>query len=416
MTSSTRPVDALTGLLDRAAFLEHLETAPPCAVFVLDIRGFRHIDSLLGGEGDAVLCRVGERIGGGIRRGGAAARLYGDVFAWTGPAAAPVEIARLARRMADRVGAPVAVGAHVVHPEPRVGVALPSATDRRDGLRFAETALRRCPSDTQVAVYDAETDADAPIAARLAAELEGALARHELGLVLQPIHDLRSMEIAGYEALIRWFHPELGVVGPDRFVPAAERSRAILSLGSTVLDLACRELAERRRRGLRAVPIGINVSPRQLERRRLVHDVAEALATHGVPPELLRVELTEHALVGPGAAPTVTLHELRALGVGLSLDDFGSGFSSLRYLADLPFDTIKLDREFLKIEAPYARRAHVARATVVLAHDLDMKVVAEGISDDLRLNVAHDLGCDEGQGWHLGLPERALVSAEQRAG
>lgn len=415
MTSLTRPIDALTGLLDRAAFLEHLGSSPACAVFVLDLRGFRHIDSLLGGGGDVVLAQVGDRIRGGLRRGGAAARLYGDVFAWTGPVADREEIARMARRMADAVAAPLAIGVHVVHPEPRVGAALPSTADRRESLRHAETALRRCPADNPVAVYDPETDAEAPIIARLAAELEGALVRGELGLVLQPIVTLADGSIAGFEALVRWFHPELGVVGPDRFVPAAERSRVILSLGSRVLDLAARELALRAARGLPALPIGVNVSPRQLERRRLIHDVGEALAAHGAPPSLLRLELTEHALVGPGASPAVTLHEIRALGVGLSLDDFGSGFSSLRYLADLPFDTIKLDREFMRVEAPWARRARVARATVHLAHDLDMRVVAEGISDEQRLDVARSLGCDEGQGWALGLPERAFVSEGLRA-
>jgi EAL domain-containing protein (putative c-di-GMP-specific phosphodiesterase class I) len=237
-------------------------------------------------------------------------------------------------------------------------------------------------------------------------DLRRALQRDELELHYQPIINMHDRSIAAMEALLRWRHPERGLVGPVAFIPVAEESRLILPIGRWVLEEACREAATWQARRPDSAPIGIsvNLSARELADPLLEESVARALETSGIVPSALRLELTESTLLEHSAALERTLQNLKGLGVGLVLDDFGVGFSSLGYLKRLPLSAIKLDRSFVENLAEGSEDVAIVRAVTDMAEALDMGVVAEGIETPEQLEAVEELGCGYAQGFHFSRP------------
>jgi EAL domain-containing protein (putative c-di-GMP-specific phosphodiesterase class I) len=242
-----------------------------------------------------------------------------------------------------------------------------------------------------------------------------ALDRGEFNVYFQPIVDLRSGELAGAEALIRWKNPELGHLLPERFVPLLEDIGLIGPVGLWMLEGGCRQLSRWRRLGLPHLSVSVNVSSRQLRDKAFVRQVAEIIDRYGIPPQQLELEITEGSLMMDVDETTGTLRALDKLGVGLALDDFGTGYSCLRYLKNLPVDTVKIDKSFIANVSTSSSDASVVEAIIALAHRLDIRVVGEGVENNQQLDFVRGRGCDLAQGFYFSEPLCADEFAEWSA-
>jgi EAL domain-containing protein (putative c-di-GMP-specific phosphodiesterase class I) len=250
---------------------------------------------------------------------------------------------------------------------------------------------------------------------RLENDLRRALERGELEIVYQPQVG-RDGDLMGAEALLRWNHPELGLVRPNRFIPVAEESGLILSIGLWVFEEVCSRLAAWKRDGVASVPVSLNLSPVQFSQADLAETLERILATHGVPASLLRLEVTESLLVKDVAATMALLGRLKTLGLGLAVDDFGTGYSSLSYLQLLPIDELKIDQAFLRDLStpvdPGSRNAKLVQTMVTLGHDLGLVVVAEGVETPGQIEFLRRAGCDRLQGFGVSAPLSASAFSE----
>ncbi|WP_051799491.1 putative bifunctional diguanylate cyclase/phosphodiesterase [Catenuloplanes japonicus] len=395
--------DPLTGLANRRGMLRVLHqeafSGVPCVLLGIDMDGFKSVNDLRGHDvGDQVLLEVGGRLRMNLRPGDAVARLGGDEFAvlmW----ATEDEAERAAHRLLDALAAPYEQGGGVVFLSASIGLA---AAESADGgvetlMRNADLALRyaKVNGKSRVERYEPEYDSLLRRRTTLEHELRGAIERDELRLVFQPVVALPSVRPVGAEALLRWTHPQLGAVGPDEFIPAAEESGLIAALGRWVLDRACRQLARWLDEGY-DVWVAVNVSPRELRSPDYVGQVAEVLRTHGVPPQRLVLEVTEHAVATDPDELRRRLRELRDTGVRIALDDFGAGYSSLGQLRELPVDILKIDRKLVAASEP------LVDVVVRLGHRLGLEVLAEGISTPAHRAVVEESGCRFGQGFLFG--------------
>ncbi|WP_307249076.1 putative bifunctional diguanylate cyclase/phosphodiesterase [Catenuloplanes indicus] len=395
--------DPLTGLANRRGMLRVLTqeafNGEPCVLLGIDMDGFKSVNDLRGHDvGDRVLMEVGGRLRMHLRPGDAVARLGGDEFAvlmW----ATEDEAEAAALRLLDALGAPYEQGGGVVFLSASIGMATAetAAGDVETLMRNADLALRyaKLRGKSRVERYRPAYDRTLRRRTTLEHELRGAIERDELRVVFQPVVALPSARPVGAETLLRWTHPELGPVGPDEFIPAAEESELIAKLGRWVLDQACRRLAEWLRDG-HDVWISVNVSPRELHAPDYVGQVAEALRTHRVPPQRLVLEVTEHAVATDRDELCRRLRALRDTGVRIALDDFGAGYSSLARLRDLPVDILKIDRKLVVASEP------LVDVVVRLGHRLGLEVLAEGISAPAHLAVVTASGCRFGQGFLFG--------------
>jgi EAL domain-containing protein (putative c-di-GMP-specific phosphodiesterase class I) len=261
------------------------------------------------------------------------------------------------------------------------------------------------------ATYQAEHDRHSPDRLVLIGELRQAIDRGELVLHYQPQLDLRSGELAGVEALVRWQHPTRGLLSPDDFVPIAEQSALIESLSHWVVHTALAQAREWRRVGLE-IPIAVNLSMRSLQDEQLPRKIADLLHSAAVSPRLLVLEITESTLMLDPSRTLAILQQLRAMGIRVAIDDFGTGHSSLAYLKRLAVDEVKIDRAFIQDIAADETDRVIVRTTIELAHSLDLCVVAEGVEDQVTAALLADLGCDQAQGFHVSQPLRGqeLVS------
>ncbi len=406
--------DGLTGLANRSLFLAHTEqalrragrTGSPPVVLCLDLDGFKDVNDSIGHlAGDDLLCTVAERLRGVVRAADTVARLGGDEFAvlvddTTGgvPAAAA-----LAQRLLEVISAPVDLGGHTVAVAASIGivVAEPEATPL-SLFRDADIAMYRAKAAgrAQWVVFDLGMRTAALQRIELERELAGALAAGQLRLAYQPVVDLRTEQVTGFEALLRWQHPTLGAVGPERFVPVAEDSGEIVAIGRWVLSQAT-ATAARWQRAHPGTPLSmaVNVSARQLVGGTLLQHVAEALATSGLAPSALVLEVTETALVTDPDAVAERLAELRALGVRLALDDFGTGYSSLSYLRQFDVDVLKIDRSFVTLLDGSPDDAAIVHGLVQLGRTLRLEVVAEGVETTGQRDRLRAEHCDSAQGW-----------------
>ncbi|WP_052090570.1 putative bifunctional diguanylate cyclase/phosphodiesterase [Modestobacter caceresii] len=415
--------DGLTGLANRSLFLDHAEqalrragrTGSPPIVLCLDLDGFKDVNDSLGHlAGDDLLRTVAERLQGVVRATDTVARLGGDEFAvliddTRGglPAAAS-----LAERLLQVLGEPVLLHGHRVTVAASIGIvaAEPEATPL-SLFRDADIAMYRAKAAgrAQWVVFAPQMRAAALERIQLERELGGALAAGQLRLVYQPVVDLQTERVVGFEALLRWQHPTLGAIGPDRFVPVAEDSGHIVPIGRWVLAEATRTAARWQRAHPRATPLSmaVNVSARQLVGSTLVDHVAEALTSSGIAPSSLVLEVTETALVTDPDAAAERLLELRALGTRLALDDFGTGYSSLSYLRQFDVDVLKIDRSFVNLLDGSADDAAIVHGLVQLGRTLRLEVVAEGVETEVQRDRLRAERCDLAQGWLFAKPLEA---------
>jgi diguanylate cyclase (GGDEF)-like protein len=415
--------DSLTGLPNRAWFLHRLrravERGTPVAVMLLDLDGFKTVNDSLGhAAGDTMLIEVATRLKSALRGTDCVARLGGDEFTILAEGAGAEGAVELAGRVLAALDAPVVLDSRPVFCQASVGIALsadgscPAVELLRDADAAMYTAKRR--GGRRYEVFSADMHARALDRLALECDLRGAVPGVDMTLHYQPLMDLGSGQLAGFEALLRWHHPERGLVPPDVFIPIAEETGAIIAIGRWVLHAACRQVREWQRAyaGSGSLGISVNVSARQLADPAMVADVASALAATGLRPELLTLEITETMIMADEDAVRECLYGLKRLGVRISVDDFGTGYSSLGHLDRFPIDELKIDRSFVAGLGAPGEGASVAAAAIRLARSLHIDVVAEGVEREDQLTELRKFACTRGQGYLFSRPLPAAGAAE----
>jgi len=418
--------DRLTGLPNRTLLHDRLgqqlaharREGSMVAVLLLDLDSFKDVNDALGHPlGDRLLCTVAQRINTVVRATDTLARLGGDEFLLVQPQVRrSADVITLADKILATVATPLDLAGQELQISTSIGVALfPQDGQDPDALlQHAELALYRAKAQGrgQYRFFEPAMDDEAQARRRLERELRQALEQGEFVLHYQPQLDLASGRLVGAEALVRWNHPERGLVPPGEFIPAAEANGLIRPLGAWVLREACRQATVWRERGW-DLSVAVNLSPVQLRHRQLLPLIGVALEAAGLEPARLELEITEGVLMenveqqGDGL-----LRGLTADGVRLALDDFGIGYSSLAYLRHLPVKTIKIDRSFVRDLGQDPDALALVRAIVTLGHSLRKRVVAEGIENATQLALLRELGCDEAQGYHIARPLDAAQFAD----
>ncbi len=410
--------DPLTGLPNRLLFHSRVEHAVSharrlskrTAVLLLDLDRFGSVNETLGHRaGDELLVKVAQRLGLVVRAENTLARLGADEFGLLLDETAQAHDAGLvAERLLSILGEPFLLLGQELFVTASVGIAL--FPDDGDGhaalLRSAGSALRRSRARGRHGYEFYTSEVTGASLERLALEtsLRRALTRDELVLHFQPQLSLATGAVVGLEALVRWRHPERGLLAPAEFLPVAEDAGLMEALDEQVLGAACRQASLWTARGVPALRMAVNISAKQLSRSPLVAVVASSLSETGLDPRLLELEITENVFLEGRRETVRTIEALRELGVAFAIDDFGTGYSSLSRLRGLPVDRLKIDQAFLhRVPGDRADEA-VARAVITLGHSLDLKVIAEGVEREEQLAVLRDAGCDEVQGFLLGRP------------
>jgi diguanylate cyclase (GGDEF)-like protein/PAS domain S-box-containing protein len=418
--------DPMTGLANRATFTDEvshaLETATSggqrVAVLFIDLDHFKLVNDGLGhAAGDELLMTVAHRLRSALRPHDVVARFGGDEFVVlcrdVPSLAAAMDVAQ---RVNSALEMPVILIEGEVFVSASIGIAFSSEDDNAETLlQHADAAMYRAKNDgrARIQVFDADHDGAAVTMLRTGNELHRAIERNELELHYQPITELRSGRVIGFEALLRWNHRVRGLLQPSEFIHLAEATGLIVPVGAWVLESACEQVAywqTQRRPEHRTTPLGVNVnlSPRQIADPSLTKTVQAVLDRTGIAPEAVWLEITENSLMDDTVAVMATLNQLRELGVHLCIDDFGTGFSSLSYLKRLPVETLKIDRTFVDGLGTEPEDSSIVEAIVTLAHALDMTAIAEGLETPAQLDALRTLGCDFAQGFLLGAP-RAIA-------
>jgi diguanylate cyclase (GGDEF)-like protein/PAS domain S-box-containing protein len=401
--------DALTDLPNRVLFRQRIADALSqrsrsgnlIGALCIDLDNFKLVNDTLGHPiGDGLLKDVAARIERVIRQRDTAARLGGDEFAVLVPEMkSPQELGVLAQRLIDVISEPYVIEGHMVTVGSTIGIAV-APTDGDDAdhlLRNADLALYRAKAagKSTFRFFEPEMDAQAQTRRQLEIDLRAALAQEQLEVHYQPLVDLVTKDVVGFEALLRWPHPERGYIPPSEFIPLAEETGLITPLGNFVLLRACADATA----WPDHIKLAVNLSPMQFRVGNVFTTVSRALADTGLAPDRLDLEITESVLLDRTDHVIAHLHALRALGVRISMDDFGTGYSSLSYLRAFPFDKIKIDRSFVRDLPSNRHTLAIVRAILGLASGLDMKVVAEGIETQADLACLAAEGCKEGQGF-----------------
>ncbi len=428
--------DPLTDLANRTLFTDRVahslarrreSPTAATAVLLLDLDDFKTVNDSLGhAAGDELLVAVAERLRSCVRPADTLARLAGDEFAILlddlddgGDATA------VALRVGERLEAPFEIEAMEIVVRASIGIALGQTVDDRpeDLMRDADVAMYAAKARGKGGYQVFEPHMRQAVVTRmeLKGDLRHALERGELHVLYQPIVALDDDSIVGAEALLRWDHPERGVIPPLDFIPLAEEMGLIVPIGHWVLREACGRAVEWARRWPEIGPLtlSVNVSARQLQDRRFVGDVAEIVAERGLPSELLVLELTESSLVEDPDQAVERLQQLRNLGIRLAIDDFGTGYSSLGYLQRYPIEILKVHRAFIAGLGRSSEEPVLAKAILQLAHHLGMKTIAEGVEDAAQVVALRELGCGFAQGFHFAHPlpkDEFAELLERRAG
>jgi len=415
--------DLLTGLPNRALLIERLQqqllrqprTGESVAVLVMDLTDFKAVNDSLGhAVGDDLLKQIGPRLTASLRSADTIARLGGDEFAILLPGTDETGAARVAQKMLAALEQAFPLEGEALDIGASVGVAVAPAhgTQAEQLLSRADVAMYAAKGSLAgLAVFSAEHERDGAGRLALMSDLRRAVDEGELVLYYQPQIDLRTGGITSVEALVRWMHPKRGLVGPDEFIPLAERTGLIKRLTRTVLTEAIRQARAWELAGLR-VPIAVNLSMRNIHDPQLPQTIAQLLQRWDARPDLLRLEMTETVLAADPERALQTMDSLRAMGVHIALDDFGIGYSSLAYLNRLPLDEIKIDRSFVIGMIDDESSATIVRATVELGHGLGYAVVAEGVENAETRQRLTALGCDAIQGYLVARPMPADQTAE----
>ena len=410
--------DPLTDLPNRLLFTDRAEQALAsaqvhkrgCALLLMDLDHFKIINDSLGHNvGDQLLKLVAERLSGLFGPGVTLARLGGDEFAVLAESCPQVvQAAALAQRMLNAMKDPFIFDGNQLFISASIGISLfPSdALSAEQLLRNADSALFKAKSAGRegYALYTEELTAHAQHRVEIAGELRRALDQHELRVYYQPVHDLHDSRLVGVEALVRWQHPERGLVPPGEFIPIAERTGLIADIDAWVMDQACRQMCQWLADGAPLSFIAINVSSRLFARRELYEQVAQVLHTTGLDPAFLELEVTESAVMDDPEVALEQLHRLRELGLRLAIDDFGTGYSSLLRLKRLPVQKLKIDQGFVAGLPWDEDDAAIVRVVIALAKSMGMQVHAEGIEQVEQARFLLDQECDMGQGYWFGRP------------
>ncbi|WAH57569.1 bifunctional diguanylate cyclase/phosphodiesterase [Pseudomonas silvicola] len=411
--------DALTNLINRRGFnqlfgeklIEQKLNGGMLAVMFLDIDHFKRINDSLGHDaGDDLLKVIAGHIKSATRsHADVVARFGGDEFCILIAMNSRDEARHMAQRIMQKMKEPIDLAGRRMVMTTSIGISVfPDDGDTcEELLKHADLALYQSKGAGRNALhfFSANLRTKATLELQLEEELRYALrAGNELDLFYQPIFDLRSGQVAKLEGLIRWRHPQHGLLSPDRFISIAETNGLIAELDNWVLQRACRDLAHLGRNGCEQLKITVNCSALNLAREELVGEIRSALAEAGVAPQRLELEVTENALMGNIATTISLLNQIRALGVSLSIDDFGTGYSSLAYLKRLPLDTLKIDRSFIQDIPRSAADMEIVQAIIVMAHTLHLQVVTEGVETVQQYEFLANYGCDYVQGYLLSRP------------
>ena len=410
--------DSLTGVANRSLFLQRLEQklararsdGGALALLFIDLDRFKAVNDTLGhGAGDELLKETARRLTALVRPDDVVARLGGDEFVVLVEGCGdPAVLSKVASRMIGQLSEPLSLCGRTVQVGASIGIAVHPADGLEAGalLQSADAAMYQAKSDGRSG-FRFFTPALAQQASKhfmLEGELRQAIDRDELRLHYQPKFDFASGRMSGLEALVRWQHPQQGLLQPDAFIDLAEESGLIVPLGRWVMAEACRQLRAWREDGLDPPRCAINLSPRQLTGDSVVSDLREALALQALEAAALEVEVTESALIADPDRVQRHLTQLRQMGVRVAIDDFGIGYASLSYLKRFPASTVKIDREFVAGLPDNQGDAAIVRAVALLAHNLGMQVVAEGVETQCQADFLREAGCDQGQGYLLGRP------------
>lgn len=413
-------IDAVTGVANRALFQSTLyktldlakRNQTKASLLFIDLDRFKPINDTLGHDiGDLVLRKVSQLLQYTARSSDLVARLGGDEFALI---LNEVENGLSACRVAnDLVGAltePLDVSGYQLSVTPSIGIAtFPEDAEDSDTLtRAADTAMYAAKKNggSQYCFFSREMQSSALLRAQIETDLAVALKSNQLTLQYQPEWTISEYRVRAVEALLRWSHPKLGNISPATFIPIAERTPMIHDIGDLVMRLACQEYEKHMSKHFyRGTRLSINVSMQQLQQEKFLTRIVEILQDTNFKPENLEIEVTESALMADPSTAIPTLNELRNLGVSIAIDDFGTGHSSLGHLAELPVDILKIDRSFVQKCRSSDKHYAIVKAIISLAYSLDLQTVAEGVEDQITLEMLHDLKCNYIQGFHLARPQ-----------
>jgi diguanylate cyclase (GGDEF)-like protein len=410
--------DSLTGLPNRSAFAEHIEQAMvnfetegrQFAVLLIDLTRFSRVNEGVGSlAGDELIITVARRLISALRAGDVLARLVGDEFAvLLSVADDSSEAMRAARRMQSCLATPIRLGDLEIKIDCAVGAAMmsPAIDAAEDLIRNAQFAMKRAKHSGHAELYQACDSTAARQRFSLETELRRAIERDQLHLAFQPLIDLKTDSVIGFEALARWDHPEKGAISPVEFIPVAEESGLIVPLGRWALRAATRTLAEWDRKAGAPLPVhmAVNVSAVQFHRDDVVSAVEAALAESGLAGNRLKIELTESCIVSDPDGIAKVLRAIHDLDVMIAMDDFGTGYSSLAYLQRLPINVLKIDRSFVAPMMEDRDSVAIVRAILGLASALGISTTAEGVETPALLETLIGLGCDVAQGYHFARP------------
>ncbi|QRJ65713.1 EAL domain-containing protein [Azospira restricta] len=419
--------DALTGLVNRynlesrlaQSLLAARREVRQLAVMFIDLDRFKVINDTLGHHtGDRMLVEVARRLGDCVRESDIVARLGGDEFVVVLTSlACDMDAALVAAKILVALSSPYTVDGKILHSTPSIGISMfpTNGEDSETLMKNADAAMyfAKAKGRNNFQFFSPAMTAAATERMELERDLRGALAAGQYELHYQPQVCAKSGAVRGVEALIRWRHPERGLVPPLTFIPIAEETGAIEAIGAWVLEEACRQKAAWRAAGMPALRIAVNLSAQQLRSSTLVAQVRAAMEAYGIGPGELELEITESAAMEDPERAIGRLEALRGLGVELAIDDFGTGYSSLAYLKMLPIDTLKLDRAFVRDIETDENDAAISAATLALARNLGLKVVAEGVENEAQREFLSRHGCELLQGYLFGRPEPAAVWTER---
>jgi diguanylate cyclase (GGDEF)-like protein/PAS domain S-box-containing protein len=413
--------DTLTGLPNRARFYDLLKLRVArkqsnkdrrCAVLLLDVDRFKLVnDSLGNASADQLLIQIAQRVKTCMRQGDVLARVGGDEFAvLLDDVSGEEEASSVATRIQQALAISFNLLGQEVYTTMSIGIALASGNGEHvsDMLRDAETAMHtaKARGKARYEIFGRDMHGELMSRLKMETDLRRACERDELFVDYQPIVSLQSRTLIGFEALVRWDHPEFGLVPPKEFIPVAEETGLILTIGQRVLESACRQAREWQETFPASPPlfVSVNLSVKQFNQPGLVEDIANLLAESQLPPRCLKLEITESVFSDNIEAAVGLLTQLRELGVQLSIDDFGTGYSSLSYLQRFPIDTLKIDRSFVTQMMENEENLAIVRTIVALAQNLGMDVVAEGVETEDQLKLLRKLECENGQGYLFSTP------------
>jgi diguanylate cyclase (GGDEF)-like protein/PAS domain S-box-containing protein len=410
--------DALTSLPNRRLFAQHVERALAqarresrrLAVMFIDLDRFKNINDALGHEaGDQLLCEISRRLRQCSREGDTISRFGGDEFVLLAEDLNDTDGASvIARKVLAAVARPVTIGNAEHSVTASIGISMypDDGADQQTLMKHADVAMYAAKGQGKntFQFYSETTDVHTSDRLMLESDLRKALQNQELVVHYQAKIDLQSRAVTGVEALLRWRHPQLGLLPPDQFIPLAEESGLIVPIGKWVLRVACDQIAEWEKMGVGRFPVAVNLSPRQFYDESLVADVTQILKETGVDPTLLEFEITESMVMHQTDRAVALLTQLKETGIRLAIDDFGTGYSSFSLLKRFPIDTIKIDRSFIHGVPTDAENGVLTSAMIAMGEALHLKIVAEGVEEQAQITFLQKLDCDEVQGFYFSKP------------